>query len=142
MSPHITNIHASCVALDPQRGVLIRGAAGSGKSSLALGLMAFGAHLVADDRVDLQAQAGALIASAPAPLRHQIEARQVGILHADALEHARVSFIVDLDHEETERLPPHREEMLLDVTLPLVLRVQHDHLVSAVLQYLKMGRVA
>jgi len=45
-----TTIHASCVAVDG-KGLLITGASGSGKSALALQLMAFGAHLIADDRV-------------------------------------------------------------------------------------------
>ena len=43
-------IHASAVALGPV-GLLIMGASGSGKSSLALELMARGAKLVADDQV-------------------------------------------------------------------------------------------
>ena len=47
-----TIVHASCVARDG-RAVLIRGASGSGKSGLALQLMALGAGLVADDRTRL-----------------------------------------------------------------------------------------
>ena len=47
-------LHASCVALDPGRAVLILGPSGAGKSRLALGLMALGAHLVADDQVELR----------------------------------------------------------------------------------------
>jgi len=42
-------LHASCVCLEG-RAVLIRGASGSGKSGLALQLIALGAALVADDR--------------------------------------------------------------------------------------------
>ncbi|MFZ9950137.1 MAG: HPr kinase/phosphorylase, partial [Gemmobacter sp.] len=43
-------LHASCVAF-AGRGVLILGPSGSGKSGLALGLIALGAGLVADDAV-------------------------------------------------------------------------------------------
>ena len=43
-------LHATAVAV-AGRGLLIRGASGSGKSGLALEMMARGAQLVSDDRV-------------------------------------------------------------------------------------------
>jgi len=43
--------HASCVDFDG-KGVLILGASGSGKSSLALACMSLGARLVGDDYVE------------------------------------------------------------------------------------------
>ena len=55
--PPETILHATCIAWQG-RGVLIRGPSGSGKSALALGLMAHGAVLVADDRVKLSLQNG------------------------------------------------------------------------------------
>ena len=53
-------LHGSCVALAAPpgvlpRGVLILGPSGAGKSTLALRLMALGATLVADDRVEVSA---------------------------------------------------------------------------------------
>ena len=59
-------VHATCVALDGA-GVLLRGPSGSGKSDLALRLIDGGARLVADDQVALSAEAGRLVARAPAP---------------------------------------------------------------------------
>ena len=44
-----TLLHASCVSINGN-GVLICGSSGSGKSSLAINLIALGAELVADDR--------------------------------------------------------------------------------------------
>jgi len=137
-----TNIHASVVALDAERGVLITGPSGSGKSLLALRLMAFGAHLVADDRVDLSVEDGHLIASAPPQIAGRIEARAVGLLRAETLEQARIILCVNLDEIETERLPNHRKDRVLGVELPLVLRVQHGHFDVAILQWLKGGRWA
>lgn len=136
------NIHATAVALGAERGLLIIGPSGSGKSSLALRLMALGAGLVADDRVDLRAEGGALFARAPAAIEGQIEARGAGILRAHALSQARIVLALDLGREETERLPPRREIAFLGVSLPLVLRLQHGHLEATVLQWLKGGRVA
>jgi HPr kinase/phosphorylase len=43
-------LHASAVSLDGN-GVLICGASGTGKSTLALQLMALGAELIADDGI-------------------------------------------------------------------------------------------
>lgn len=133
-------LHATAVALTPEAGVLILGPSGAGKSSLALRLMALGARLVADDGVLLTAEAGALIARAPAPIAGLIEARGAGILRAEALAQARIVLAVDIGRDETERLPPSREIAFLDVTLPLVLRLQHGHLEAVILQWLKAGR--
>ena len=133
-------LHATAVALSPAAGVLILGPSGSGKSSLALRLMAFGAQLVADDRVCLAVQDGALIARAPAQIAGLIEARGAGILRADALAQARIVLAVEMGQDETERLPFSREIAVLGVTLPLVLRLQHGHLEAVILQWLKAGR--
>ena len=127
-----------------RRGLLIilSSPSGAGKSTLALQLMAYGAHLVADDRVLLRAVGPDVIASAPESIAGLIEARGVGILNAAALPSARIRLVVDLSRDETERLPPMRETNLLDRFLPLVLRLQHGHLDLAVLQWLKGGRHA
>ena len=133
-------LHATAVALTPGAGVLILGPAGAGKSGLALRLMAFGARLVADDRVLLAVEEGALIARAPAPIAGLIEARGAGILRAETLAQARIVLAVDMGRDEAERLPPSREIAFLGVTLPLVLRLQHGHLEAVILQWLKAGR--
>ena len=59
-----TNIHASCVALG-NKGVLLLGDSGAGKSDLALRLIDGGAKLVTDDRTDLSVRNGKLFARAP-----------------------------------------------------------------------------
>jgi len=141
-APADANIHATAVALDPGRGVLILGPSGAGKSALALRLMALGATLVADDRVELRLGDGGLIASAPAVLHGLIEARGAGILRATALASARIALVVDLGAPETERLPPMRHREILGVPLPLVLRLQDGHLEAAILQWLRGGRQA
>ena len=69
-------LHATCVAWEG-RAVLIRGASGAGKSSLGLELMAWGCGLVADDRTELWAREGRLMARCPVAIRGLIEARGV-----------------------------------------------------------------
>lgn len=137
------NIHASAVALDG-RGLLILGPSGAGKSSLALQMMAWGAELVADDRVVLTVADGALWASAPAPLSGLIEARGVGILSARPLARAQLALVADLEGAALGgaggRLPPAREIALNGVVLPLVSAPFGPHLGPALLQYLRGGR--
>lgn len=135
-------LHASCVALDEDRALLILGPSGAGKSGLALRLMALGAQLVADDQTEVTARGGALYASCPAPIRGRIEARGVGILNAPALHRARLRLAADLGRPETERLPQRHVMMLLGTSLELVLGSQSDHLPAALLCYLRGGRHA
>ncbi|MGR3760771.1 HPr kinase/phosphorylase [Roseobacteraceae bacterium NS-SX3] len=131
-------LHASCVALKG-RALLIRGGSGSGKSALALELMAYGARLVADDRVLVAAEEGTLIARAPDSIRGLIEARGVGLLRADVLGAARLCAIVNMDAVETERLPLHVSEEILGLRLPVLRRAGAAHFAPALIQYLKGG---
>ena len=134
-------LHACAVAVEG-RGLLILGASGAGKSSLALQLMALGAGLVADDRVSLHQEAGHLVASAPARLSGLIEARGIGLLHAHALGPTPLHLGVDLDRPEPDRLPPPRHLTLLDCRIPLVLGRDAPHLAYGLMQYLRGGRSA
>jgi HPr kinase/phosphorylase len=142
LSDGSTLLHASCVALDAGRGLLILGPSGSGKSALALRLMALGAMLVADDQTLVTAGEDALHATCPAPIRGRIEARGVGILTAPALPRARLRLAVDLGRTETERLPQRHALTLLGTTLELVAGSQSDHFPAAMLCYLRGGREA
>lgn len=134
-------VHASCVALG-RRAVLIVGPSGAGKSALALNLMALGASLVADDQTEIWADADRLLAKAPAPLFGLIEARGVGILHAEPLPQGEIALVIDLGQTETDRLPPLRHVTLLGQTRPLILgplaqTASHHHFPASILCYLK-----
>lgn len=114
-----TQLHASAVAVRG-RGCLITGASASGKSTLSLEMIALGAELVADDRVDVRRTAGGLMLSAPPAIAGMIEARGVGILRLPERREAPLALIVDLDEAECERLPEARCLELLGVSCALV----------------------
>ncbi len=96
-----TAIHASAVLVG-ERGVLLRGASGAGKSLLALTLIdrvrreAGFAALVADDRVWLEAQGGRLVARGAAATAGVCERRALGLVRAPHERRAVVRLIVDL----------------------------------------------
>ena len=129
-------LHASCVAVQ-SKGVLILGPSGSGKSALALQLMALGADLVADDRTAVTVENGGVMARSPASIRGLIEARGIGILRAPALPHVRLSLVVDLGQTEPDRLPPRRHVSIAGIEIDLVRGPISGHLSAAVLCYLK-----
>lgn len=135
----VTTVHATCVVAHG-RGILITGASGSGKSSLALALLALGGTLVSDDRVILTNQADQLIASAPAPIEGLIEARGIGLLNAEPYGPATVHLVVDLDRTETERLPERHETTLLGHSIPLLHKVESPYFPAALMHYIRAGR--
>ena len=114
------NIHASCVMLDraaaifgaaPGDGILLLGESGAGKSAVALKLIAMGAVLVADDRVELYMHEQVLWARPPATLAGLVEARGVGIVTLPHAANARVALAVALGpdaarHPERENYEP------------------------------------
>jgi HPr kinase/phosphorylase len=132
-------LHATTVAVD-SRGLLILGPSGSGKSSLALQMIALGAELIADDQSLLVRHGTDLVAHCPPILVGRIEARGLGILACPARASARLVLAIDLGVEESHRLPPRRSVSFLGATLDLVFRSQGSHLPAALMCYLKGGR--
>ncbi len=133
--------HGTCVAVQGA-GVLIIGASGVGKSALALRLMALGAQLVADDRVDLRAQGEHVMADAMPQVRGLIEARGIGLLRAEPAGAVPLAYVVDLDHPEPARLPEPAQVQVLGHMVPLLRAADVPNLAAALMQLVKMGRVA
>ncbi|SFD07370.1 HPr kinase/phosphorylase [Tropicimonas isoalkanivorans] len=134
-----TVLHASCVALDG-RALLILGASGSGKSSLALDMIALGACLVADDRTVIRRDGHRLTASCPPTIEGRIEARYVGLLRLPSCPEADVTYVMDLDRTETERLPPPRHMRLLGQSVTLLYRPPGLNAAGALFHCLKDRR--
>lgn len=134
-------VHASCVFLNGA-AVLIVGPSGSGKSALALQLMALGAELVCDDRVVIRTDGDGVVAR-PAPnIAGLIEARGVGILAAHAHPGGPVGLVVNMGQSETDRLPPQRHAHIVGHVVPLVHNVEACHFPAAIAQYISGGRTA
>jgi len=111
-------VHATCVAM-AETGVLLVGPSGSGKSDLALRLIGNGALLIADDRVDLTAEDGVLVARAPEALFGLMEVRGLGIIDLPAGRESPVGLVIELTPGKTERLPDSLETSLAGISLPL-----------------------
>lgn len=135
-------LHATAVAMDG-RGLLITGASGVGKSTLALALIGLGATLVSDDLTRLDAGPGGITLSCPLPaLRGVIEARGTGLLRARASDAAPLALVVDLDQTEKDRLPPRRSVSLLGCVIDLVYASKSPIFPIALMLHLRHGRHA
>jgi len=125
-----TIVHATAVTVS-DCGVLILGPSGSGKSSLALGVITtpfiedgqlLHARLVSDDQVVLERIDGRLHASPPATIAGKLEVRGLGIVSFPHAATAVISLAVELKpFREIERVPdPCVQHTLLGVNIPLV----------------------
>jgi len=136
---HATTVAFPAAAADgPPAAALLFGPSGSGKSELALELIALGAVLVADDRTRLvPGPDGRLVASAPDRLRGLIEARGMGILRLPVMDEAPLRVAVDLGRTEAERLPHPRTIEFAGVRLPLLHAVANRSFPAALSLYLR-----
>ena len=120
-----TRVHATVVAVG-EAGILIRGASGCGKSTLALALITLAAQagrfarLVADDRVELAATGGRLVARPVAPLEGIIERRGLGLTPEPHTGAVVIRLIVDLAADEPARMPEPEDlvDSLAGIDLP------------------------
>jgi HPr kinase/phosphorylase len=100
----MTLVHATTIQLGAH-GVMLLGDSGSGKSDLALRLIAEGALLVSDDQTNVTILNNRMIASAPETIAGRIEARGLGVLPAPQAEAAIVRLAVELTRGPIERMP-------------------------------------
>ncbi|MBN9595180.1 MAG: HPr kinase/phosphatase C-terminal domain-containing protein [Afipia sp.] len=122
------SVHATAV-VSGDRGILIRGPSGSGKSRLALDLILAGragqippALLIGDDRVRLTVNGDDLIVAGVPELAGKIEIRGLGIRSIGFAQQAPVAVVVDLDSGDAERLPAPQalKTMLCGLEIPRI----------------------
>jgi serine kinase of HPr protein (carbohydrate metabolism regulator) len=111
-------LHASCVRWH-DRGVLVEGGSGAGKSDLVLRLLDAGALLVADDQVRVVRRGGRLVAT-PVALAGRLEVRGQGIFAVAGVASSGLDLCVRLVDGPAERLPEPAFRRLHEVALPLL----------------------
>ena len=110
---------AGCVALGG-RGVLIEGAPGTGKSSLALALIDRGALLVGDDSLWLTPEDGQLIARPHPNTRGLLEVRNLGLLPMPVCEQVAVALVLRLTPDAPRYIEAAQTLEIGGVALPMV----------------------
>lgn len=113
------NIHATCVALN-NKGILLTGKSGAGKSDLALRLIEqVGAELVSDDITIISNKNNELYACSPDSIKGLIEVRGIGIINKKYIKETSIKLIVELveDFKLIERLPEKEYEKKEGVTI-------------------------
>ena len=124
-------MHATCVDINGS-GVLIVGRSGSGKSSLAINLLALGSTLVADDQCELVKNNNKLRVFKPASLPNSIEIRGVGLVAVPMVVETRLDWIVNMDEVEKERMPDLRFTEIDGYRIPTVFGKNMDDLASRI----------
>ena len=120
----MTLLHqATGVAVDG-RGVLIEGAPGIGKTSLALALIDRGAVLIGDDGVAIAVaaeQAEVRLLASPPPATHGlIEVRNVGILRQATVASVPIALVIRLDRAAPRHVEQAEACVIAGVSLPLI----------------------
>ena len=123
--------HATCVDINGS-GVLIVGRSGSGKSSLAINLLALGSTLVADDQCELVKKNNRVRISKPASLPNSIEIRGIGLVSVPMVVETSLDWVVNMDEAEKERMPDLRFTEIDGYKIPTILGKNIDDLASRI----------
>ncbi len=126
------NHHATALILG-DRGVLVRGRSGAGKTSLAFALIdrcrgaeKF-ARFVADDQVLLETRNGRVICTAPAAIAGMAEIRGLGPTAVDFEPRMVVDLVVDLvEAKAAPRFPDQQTVALLGCGIPSLVLAERD----------------
>ena len=113
-------------------GVLIVGSSGSGKSSLAINLLALGSRLVADDQCELVKKNNRFSVSKPASLPNSIEIRGIGLVSVPMVIETSLDWVVNMDEAEKERMPDLRFTEIDGYKIPTVFGKNMDDLASRI----------
>ena len=124
-------MHANCVDINGS-GVLIVGRSGSGKSSLAINLLALGSTLVADDQCELVKKNNRFRISKPVSLPNSIEIRGIGLVSVPMVVETSLDWVVNMDEAETERMPNPRFTEIDGYRVPTVFGKDMDELASRI----------
>ena len=110
---------ATAVAIDG-RALVIEGAPGSGKSSLALALIDRGAQLIGDDALMLAPSGPRLLASPHPRVAGLIEVRNVGLVTLPVIADVPVALVLVLDPEAPRHVERAETAERAGVIVPLL----------------------
>jgi len=102
------------------RAVLIEGAPGSGKTSLALALIDRGAVLIGDDAVLVEPEASGLMVRPHPNTRGLVEVRGLGLLRFPVHTSARAALVIQLDPAAPRFIEAADSIAIAGVPVPLV----------------------
>lgn len=102
------------------RAVLIEGAPGTGKSSLALALIDRGAILIGDDGVMLDGATGVLLASPHPRVTGLLEVRNVGLIAMPVTRGVPVALVLTLDAAAPRYIDQADHALRAGIGVPLV----------------------
>ena len=122
-------MHATCVDVNGS-GVLIVGRSGSGKSSLAINLIALGSTLVADDQCEIVKKNNKLSVFKPTSLPSSIEIRGVGLVSVPMAVETSLDWVVNMDEAETQRMPDLQFTEIDGYRIPTIFGKNMDDLAS------------
>ena len=122
-------MHATCVDINGS-GVLIVGRSGSGKSSLAINLIALGSTLVADDQCEIVKKNNKLSVFKPTSLPTSIEIRGVGLVSVPMAVETSLDWVVNMDEAETQRMPDLQFTEIDGYRIPTIFGKNMDDLAS------------
>lgn len=119
MAGKMAIIHANCVRYQ-NKGILITGASGSGKSDLALRIIDQGGELVSDDYVNVEDIDGELFAKTAPNIEGMIEVRGVGLINMDYIPESKIDLVLNLvSLEKIDRMPEIKKYTHNSATIPL-----------------------
>ena len=124
-------MHATCVDINGS-GVLIVGRSGSGKSSLAINLIALGSTLVADDQCEIVKKNNKLSVFKPTSLPSSIEIRGVGLVSVPMVVETSLDWVVNMDEPEKKRMPDLQFTEIDGYRIPTVFGKNMDDLASLI----------
>ncbi len=124
-------MHATCVDINGS-GVLIVGRSGSGKSSLAINLLALGSKLVADDQCEIVKKNNKFCVFKPASLPSSIEIRGIGLVSVPMVVETSLDWVVNMDESEKKRMPDLQFTEIDGYRIPTVFGKNMDHLASRI----------
>ncbi len=135
----MTRLHQATGVAIGGRGVLIEGAPGAGKTSLALALIDRGAVLIGDDGVAIAVSGGRLLASPPPATTGLIEVRNVGIITRHYARRVPIALVVRLDRDAPRHVEAADTCTIAGCALPLI-RLYPDSNVLALRAELALER--